>query len=482
MKKIKTLCLLLIGLSFTACVQNTTVSAQNAALNTFVQSSNLRYAGIGINVVDLSTGNVVCKYNENLALTPASTTKLLTTASALELFGEKYRYETSLYAVGNIDSNGTLNGFLFIKGSGDPTLGSEYLYANPKNFLKDWLVAIQTAGIKRITNGILVGDNPDCYEPISHDWVLADVGNYYAPEIYTISIFDNTYRLYFKSGKVNTTPTIIKTEPQMNLIFKNYLKTADNNIDNAYIRRLPAYSERAIYGTIPAGRSEFAIKGTIPRPPVFLAEYFKGYLTGNGIHVEGKAEGAQRNIKNNDKLLKITYSKPLSEIIRVTNVKSNNHYAESLFFTIGKEKTDVTDCIYIPRQSAEYIKEFWKNRSINTSGAFLYDGSGLAPTNALSVKLLTDLLVYMDNKSNYSKTFYNSLPEAGKEGTVQNFLKTKKPGVTAKIKSGSMSDVQSYAGYIEKDGKKYAFAIIVNNFTGTRAALKKQMEEFLLNF
>ncbi len=180
--------------------------------------------------------------------------------------------------------------------------------------------------------------------------------------------------------------------------------------------------------------------------------------------------------------MKVTYSFPLAEIIRVTNVKSNNHFAESLFYTIGKEKTNPSDCTYIPKQSASYIKEFWKNKGIDTSGTFIYDGSGLSPSNAISAGLLTDLLVYMSKKSNSSQFFYNSLPEAGKEGTVRSFLKTKKPGVIAKIKSGSISDVQSYAGYIEKDGKKYAFAIIVNNFTGTRSTLRNQMENFLLNF
>ncbi|MCL2650104.1 MAG: D-alanyl-D-alanine carboxypeptidase/D-alanyl-D-alanine-endopeptidase [Candidatus Azobacteroides sp.] len=473
--KILFLFLFLIGLSFT-------LSAQNAALNTFVKSSNLKYAGVGIKIVDLNTRNTVCKYNENLALIPASTLKLLTTASALEIFGERYRYTTDLYAVGNINETGTLDGFLLIRGSGDPTLGSEYLNDEPKSFLKDWFMAVQNAGIKRITNGISACNNPDCYEPVSNKWILEDIGNYFAPEIYSISVFDNTYRLYLRSGQAGITPEIIKVEPQVNLIFKNYLKTASNNMDSAYIRGIPFNPERSIYGTIPAKNSDFIIKGSIPQPPVFLAEYFKNYLIENGIYVGGKAEGMQRNIESSDKLLKVIYSKPLSEIIKVTNFKSNNHYAESLFFTIGKEKTNATDCSYIPKQSAEYMKGFWESKGINMSGAFIYDGSGLSPSNAISAGLLTDLLIYMNKNSMYSETFYNSLPEAGKEGTVQNFLKTKKSDVTARIKSGSINNVQSYAGYINKDGKKYAFAIMVNNFTDSRATLKKQIEDFLLNF
>ena len=346
---------------------------------------------------------------------------------------------------------------------------------------QNWLIALQNAGIRKVTNGIQVSDNPDCYEPVSIKWILEDVGNYFAPEIYPISIFDNTYRLYLKSGMPGTAPEIIRTDPEVNLFFKNYLNTAPNNLDSAYIRGLYPTKERFLYGSIPSGKSDFAIKGAIPNPPLFLAEYFQKYLNKNGITVEGNISKTQRAIGINDKLLEVTYSYSLPEIIKITNFKSNNHFAETLFYTIGKEKSNISDCTYIPKQSVYYIKKFWESKSVNMSGAFVYDGCGLSPSNAITAELLTDLLVYMGKKSRFSQTFYNSLPEAGKEGTVQNFMKTKKSGVTAKIKSGSISDVQSYAGYIEKDGKKYAFAIIVNNFTGTRSSLRNQMENFLLN-
>ena len=475
MKRISFFCLFTIGLLIN-------LSAQNIALNTFVKSPNLKHAGIGIKVVDLETGNVVCKYNENLSLRPASTLKLLTTASALEILGDKYKYQTFLYAVGNINEAGILDGFLFICGSGDPSLGSEHLNTDKEAFLKDWLIALQNAGIKKVTNGIQVLDNPDCYEPVSVKWILEDVGNHFAPEIYPVSVFDNTYKLYLKSGIQGTTPEIIRTEPEIDLIFKNYLKAASNNMDSAYIRGLPSSKEKFLYGSIPSGKSDFAIKGSIPDPPLFLAGYFQKYLNKNGIKVEGNISRTQRKTGLNDKILIITYSYPLPEIIKVTNFKSNNHFAEYLFYTIGKEKTNTSDCCtYIPKQSTTYMKEFWKSKGINMSGAFVYDGCGLSPSNAISAELLTDLLVYMKKQSRFSQIFYNSLPEAGKEGTVQNFLRTKKPGITARIKSGSISDVQSYAGYIEKGGKKYAFAIIVNNFTGTRSSLRNQMENFLIN-
>ncbi len=459
------------------------IQGQNVALNSFVKSTNLKHAGIGINVIELESGKTICKYNEHLALTPASTMKVLTTASALEIFGKDYTYETKVYAVGNINQSGVLDGFLFIKGSGDPTLGSQYLYeSDKKSFLTDWLHAIQSAGIKEITEGVKVEQEPDCYEACSQRWILEDVGNYYAPEIHSVNVFDNSYLLYFKTGAEGTTPDIIKTEPKVNIIFRNYLNTVSRNAGDAYIRGFPRSQEKFLYGSLNANRNNISIKGSIPNPPSFLAEYFSNYLIENGIKIGGKSGGTQYSASEEDMILTKTTSKPLSEIIKLTNFKSNNHYAEALSYSIGREKTEVDACTFIPEQSISFISDFWKRKGIDSSGLAIYDGSGLSPSNALSADFLTSILTYMYNESEYADTFYASLPEAGKEGTVQNFLKAKRKNVSAHIKSGSIRGVQSYTGYIQKKNKHYAFAIIVNNFTGTRAALRSQIETFLLNF
>ena len=88
----------------------------------------------------------------------------------------------------------------------------------------------------------------------------------------------------------------------------------------------------------------------------------------------------------------------------------------------------------------------------------------------------TEVLMYMDKTNN---RFIDLLPVAGKEGTVAKFLVETPLSGNAKIKSGSMSGVQSYAGYIDKDGKKIAFAIVVNHWNGTRQQLRAEMEKLL---
>lgn len=457
---------------------------QNNRVKRFISSSQLAYARVGIHVVEMETGKTICSYNENMALTPASTMKLLTTATALELLGPDYCFETKIMSSGNIDENGILHGELIVVGSGDPTLGSEFLYDNTNEFLHEWKKAVERNGIKSIDGNILIADNLYGYEGISPHWIWEDIGNYYASGIYGISVYDNMYRLHLQSFKSGTMPEIVKTDPEIKqLTFENHLKVVPNDQDSAYIYGIPFSYNRTLWGTIPENQTDFVIKGDIPDPGMFLAETFYNYLKNNGINISGipiTSRNTTSPIQNKDlKEIYVNYGKTLKEIIRIVNVRSNNHYADHLLLGIGMNNKPYSDSN--PRiQSINMLKFFWQNNGINTQGLSMYDGSGLAVSDAVPAKLLTDILVYMNTKSKYRNIFFESLPLAGKEGTVKSFLKNFNG--KAHVKSGSITNVQSYAGYIEKENKVYAFSIIVNNFTGSRNELKKQMELLIHSF
>ncbi len=171
-------------------------------------------------------------------------------------------------------------------------------------------------------------------------------------------------------------------------------------------------------------------------------------------------------------------SRPLKDIVREVNVKSNNHYAEHLLRTIGRsQKSDIyTDAL---EAGIEYVQEYWKKNGIITTSLQLYDGSGLAPQNGVSAQFLTDLLVYMHTKSNRSHSFFHSLPKAGQDGTLQYFLQNTKLSGKVTAKSGSIGGVQCFSGYLIDGNKKYAFTVMVNKFNGTRSEVKAAIEQFL---
>ncbi len=444
------------------------VRTQTAVVRDFMDKPNFRHAVVGIKVVEVATGKNVCDYNGDMALCPASCMKLVTTAAALEILGPGYTYKTTIFTDGVIDIKGNLKGSIYINGVGDPTLGSEFSGVDPNRFLEQWLNDIRKAGVKSVSGKVISLDGLFGYEGVSPYWTWADIGNYYAPGIYGISVFDNTYRLYLRSGVSASVPEVVRYEPSsIPLKFENNLKSAANDIDSAYIYGEPFNPNRRIFGTIPQNRS-FVIKGDIPDPGLFLADCLTRYLRKSGIPVAREASTSRVEADLNPKqniLLSQTVSPSLGEIIRIVNFRSNNHYAESLYRKIELDQD---------------IAGFWKNKGLDTEALFMYDGSGLSPSDGVSAAFLTDLLVYMAKRSAHKDTFYYSLPLAGKEGTVASLFKN--PGWDAQIraKSGSMQGVLNYSGYVDQNGKRYAFTVIVNKYNGRNVEVRRHIEQLII--
>ena len=120
----------------------------------------------------------------------------------------------------------------------------------------------------------------------------------------------------------------------------------------------------------------------------------------------------------------------------------------------------------------------WKKKGMDTQGLSVNDGSGLSHYDAVNAVQMIFLLNYMKNRSNYFKEFYNSLPIAGKTGTVENILNNTATGV--RVKSGTISRVKAYAGYLTtRSGREIAFSMNVNNFDCTSREAASQLERLI---
>ena len=234
-----------------------------------------------------------------------------------------------------------------------------------------------------------------------------------------------------------------------------------------------------MYGTLPANRQEFDVKADLPNPPLYLAQALLKRLESNGVTVAGTAKVMDKKPQGTSMRTSfyVIESPQLSDIVYNVNHISNNHYAEHIYRYLGSKSTANSD-VY---DGAYKIKSFWKERGLNTNGLVQYDGCGLSPMNAISADFLVSLLMYEKNEGKYFNEFYESLPIAGMEGTVKKLLCGTKLAGKVRAKSGSISGTQAYAGYIEWKGETYAFAVIVNNFSGARSAVVKAIENLLLS-
>ena len=478
--KIVLLCLLI-------CLHLLAGAQTPAPVKWLLQAPYMRGVSFSLVVKDVQEGRTVYSYDTDRLQSPASVLKTVATATALEILGEDYRYPTTLEYDGILE-NGTLEGNLYIKGSGDPSLGSSHFAPGQNKFLSTWIAALQKAGIKHITGSVISDESIFDTEGVSIKWLREDMGNYYAPGSYGISIFDNMYKLSLQTGAAGTRPVLKGTEPDIPFIrFKNYLKAAPVSSDSAYIIGAPLDDVRYLYGVLPANREAYVLKGDIPDPALYLARYLTDQLQQKGIRVDGSPSCYRIEVEENRwkkgerKEIVTTYSPTLREIASICNHVSHNLYADALVKTVGLQyKPRRNEMISSFGRGVQVVKEYWEKKGLDVFPLRMNDGSGLAPADKVSAGFMGELLVYMATESAVSDAFIASLPQAGIEGSVRNFLKGSKLQGKAHLKSGGITGVRSYAGYITKDGKTYAVAVFSNNYSCPMSRMTRALEKLLL--
>lgn len=462
--------------------------AVKAEMNRITKDADMKHATWGFYLVEAETGNVIAEHNPDVTLTPASTLKSITSATALLMLGENHTFKTRLEYEGKIDTAGTLNGNLVIKGGGDPTLGSYRFEGNPglEDLMGYWVAALNKAGIKKV-NGDVIGDGRLFGDAMLSDgWVWQDLGNYYACGVSGLNIHENLYYAKFKTGASGTTAEFLGIEPEVpGMTFTNQVISKGRS-DQGYIYGGPYTYHRYMRGSLPTNRTEFQIKGSIPEPPKFAAQVLKGALEQAGIPVTGEAQSArEREMAGEWKegartQLHLQISPPLKEILWWLNKKSVNLFAEVLLRHVALEKTGSAD----PTKGTEAIEAFWKTKGVDTEGIYLYDGSGLSRYNGVTPRFVVSVLRHVQRSERF-EAYFESLPVAGKPGDIGGTLKSVGKGTSAEgkvfAKSGYISRVRGYVGFVKtQSGKLLCFAMIANNFTCKASEMRKKFEGLMV--
>jgi D-alanyl-D-alanine carboxypeptidase/D-alanyl-D-alanine-endopeptidase (penicillin-binding protein 4) len=429
--------------------------AQNLskAYKQFENDAQLKHAVSSLYVID-GAGQPVFDKNSQTGLAPASTQKIITAATAFELLGKNYRYQTELGYYRKFQGDLLREG-LIISGSGDPTLGSSrWRNTTDTIVLKKWADDIKKAGIK-ILNEILISSNANYSRQVIPDgWIWQDVGNYYGAAAGMINWKENQYDIVLRSSREQDGNVEI-ISPDKKYI--NELKTgAPGSGDNAYV-----YYNNVIAGTIPPGQRAFKISAANTDPASDLASQLITYFSSKGISWIPKAGDSASNIQQlaPDSVVSSHFSPPLDSIIYWFLQRSINLYGEALIKTISSAKTGFgsTD------SGIAIIKKFWKQKGIDEDELNIGDGSGLSPQNRVTTHAQVEILKYAKKQAWFS-SFYNALPEYN----------------NMKMKSGTIRDVKGFCGYHKAtNGKEYIFSFLVNNYNGSSSDLMGKMYKVL---
>lgn len=455
------------------------------AVDALAKDPVFRHGTLSVCVIDVKSGKVLASHEALRSVAPASNLKVLSTGSALALLGAGYRFRTELQHDGRLEPGGILAGNLYLKGYGDPALGSpfmedEALALGP--LMERLRLAVQQEGIRRVEGEVIADASLFGSEACIPTWQWEDLGNYYAAGAWSLNLHENLHFLHFQQrSQLGATPPVAAIEPEVpGLSFSNELRSAAKSTgDNAYIFGGPYQFNRYIRGTIPVGEGRFTIKGSIPDPPLLAAQYLQHSLASIGITARGIST-LLNPVPNPParKTFYTHYSPPLSSIVKRANMESVNLYCEVLVKAIGLEQKGEGST----GAGLEVIRQHWEKRGLDWAGCQLADGSGLSDGNVVTSSFLAQFLRLMAQEgAAVFQPFYDSLPEAGRSGSLKNRLKGTAAEGQLRAKSGTLERARAYSGYATtRNGQLLAFSIIANNYEGSGGAIRQKLEGLML--
>lgn len=162
---------------------------------------------------------------------------------------------------------------------------------------------------------------------------------------------------------------------------------------------------------------------------------------------------------------KISSNKSLREWVNVTNLRSNNYYANTLLNYIGG----------YPVAKQELTK-----LGVNPRSFYLADGSGLSRRNAATPRALVETLTAMYSTPNRD-LFFSSLPTAGISGTLRNRMKKTPVQGIVHAKTGTLRGVRALSGYMEhREYGTLVFSILVNQPNQSGTSLVRGIDQIVL--
>ncbi|MGR3809884.1 D-alanyl-D-alanine carboxypeptidase/D-alanyl-D-alanine endopeptidase [Jiulongibacter sp. NS-SX5] len=449
-------------------------------LMSFQQTKNIKHGIVAAHIQRVNDGKTILALNEQKAVNSASTLKLITTATAIDKLGSDYRFQTDLGYSGTI-TNGTLHGSLIINPGGDPSLGSERSGKDYGQILNECLRAIRAVGIQKVNENVIIRDLSEFSYDVPDSWIWGDLGNYYGAIPHRFNINENKFSVYFQPGyRVGEAASINILDP-VSSTWKiiNQVKTGKSGSgDQVYIYSSPSTETILMKGTIPLGKNNFEVKGSIPNPAGLFRELLIDRLENEGIEVvQAQLQPTIEEISQSRDfhLLHRFNSESLYQLAQDCNYNSINIYADAFLHQLQPGEFASFE------KGVEQMTDHWLAKGLSLGGFNPKDGSGLSPSGMITTENMTDILRAVALAPSGSH-FIETIPVLGESGSVRYKDRNKVTGGRISVKSGYISGTRAYAGYLtDKQGELYSFMVCVNHYEPNASSeVRRFLDDFLI--
>jgi serine-type D-Ala-D-Ala carboxypeptidase/endopeptidase (penicillin-binding protein 4) len=430
----------------------------------------------GLLVVDAHSGQVLYEQNADKYFVPASNMKLFTTALALAKLGPDFRFLTTVEALEQPGSKGILQGPLFLVGRGDPNLSNrkfpydlkEEFDGPPEKVIAELADAIVAKGVKDITGDIVGDDSYFPRERYPEGWEIDDMVWQYGAAISAIVVDDNTVTLTLTPGVDPGDPVAADLEPATpEFAVNNQVVTSTADVkSDLTLKRQPGGNLVEVTGTLPAKSNPKKLVLAIQEPALHAAAMLKRLLEERGVKVDGAARALHLppgpSPSESRVVLAEHVSIPLGESVKLVNKISQNLHAEMLLRAAARQNGLWSK----PEDLYKFPKDFYAAAGILPDDVIQMDGSGLSRHDLVTPRAVVALLLYAE-KQPWFAPYYDSLPVAGVDGTLEDDLKNTVAAGRIHAKTGSVEHVRTRSGYVElPSGRRLIFSFLSNNMSG----------------
>jgi D-alanyl-D-alanine carboxypeptidase/D-alanyl-D-alanine-endopeptidase (penicillin-binding protein 4) len=445
------------------------------ALKDLTRNRLFRESKVALELVDLDTGESVFSYGADMGLMPASTMKVLTSATALRELGPSFRFSTQLLTDGKQKGKGLLDGNLYVDGSGDPSMVIEKLWK--------MVYDLKLNGISEIKGNVVFDDSHfDDRNRIAGWNKQEDIDRgpaYFAP-IGALALNFNTIAVVVRPGeKVGEAATVVAETPSPGIV-----EIETEVLTGSRRSRRRVGMERTVdgrkmtlklTGTIPEGGDPVRYYRSVADPTAYFMAAFAAQMKSQGIKVRGRYE--EGVVPANAKLLLQVQSPPLASILMDMNKYSSNFIAEQVLKALGASNSSGPGSTL---KGVEKISAYLVSLGISDEEYVLVNGSGLSRRIILRPAHLTAVLADMASDPLVSPEFMASLAIGGRDGTLWSRFRDEEQVGRLRGKTGTINGVHCLAGYLSgPGGKSYAFAYLVNNLRGGISRARKAHDQFV---
>ncbi|MBT7308136.1 MAG: D-alanyl-D-alanine carboxypeptidase/D-alanyl-D-alanine-endopeptidase [Gammaproteobacteria bacterium] len=457
-------------------------------LDAIIDSPKTPAALWGIRIEESKSGKVLYSRNGDLPFVPASVTKMVTTAVALDRLGPDYTFTTHIqFPFHQFPGNGVVHGDLQIIGGGDPTLGIAE-GAGGRKILNQWARQIAKEGVERIKGDIVGVDSIFVDEPLGEGWAWDDENYAFSAQASGLTIhggtvgykIDKNSKQRLKKGQIHLYPKSDYLTAKVTVTEESrQVKIGRKRGSNHFVVEVPKQMRR---------NPAMSGKMTVNNPTAYTATLFREALERAGIAVEGKAldrdqiQNYQKGRRQAGGMVWTHHSKPLSEILPLANKRSINLVAEHLLRAMGVRRNkagEVSKRGSVGR-GLQTIAQFMKRHKVKSYRYKMVDGSGLSRYNLFRPEDLNRLLRVMSQHPE-AEVYRQSLAQSGKDGTLTwRFRETPLEG-RVWGKTGTLSSIQAIAGYLKSPkGQELTFTIMVNNYASGSRKIRNRVDRLLL--